>query len=254
MSNCAHGCSVCCLFGSCCCWWKFDDDREEGDLAITLTRVLYFSGTPTITTSSAHRQAPTVTTTTKDNEAPMRWPTVHLPLLVPPPTTTMMHPPSFRRAMISFHAVFVALFLSHHASLASASASQLPTDEHGDYDGSDIIAVRRYWHCCKRRYMSFMSSSTFVFSICASHCHNQPPRADIVFVYLSHSTVDQISPRRNHSSIIAHWSRNSRRFQFLAWTIRQFPSQSYREGRYYCSNSVGSVEYLLFINCVECRI
>ncbi len=40
----------------------------------------------------------------------------------------------------------IYLFFTHHASLVSASASssscfELPTDDHGDYDGSDIIAV-----------------------------------------------------------------------------------------------------------------
>ena len=40
----------------------------------------------------------------------------------------------------------IYLFFTYHASLVSASALssssfELPTDDHGDYDGSDIIAV-----------------------------------------------------------------------------------------------------------------
>ena len=56
---------------------------------------------------------------------------------MPPPSMTMMFPG------IVF---LIYLFFTHHASLVSASESssssfELPTDDHGDYDGSDIIAV-----------------------------------------------------------------------------------------------------------------
>ena len=48
--------------------------------------------------------------------------------------------------ILSYHVIFFVLFLLF-APLVSAVASessslQLPTDEHGDYDGSDILAVR----------------------------------------------------------------------------------------------------------------
>lgn len=220
---------------------------DEGDLAIKrlilhVSRILAGriqhpqSVRPSTSRSRSRRRPtaerrPTAMTTNDDNDG--RRCMLSYATIPMPPTTITMHPPSFRRAMLSlsFHTVFFLLFLSHHAPLASASA-QLPTDEHGDYDGSDIIAVRR----CKRRYMIVNSSSTFVFSTYALHFHSifhiiHP--LELIYcllpltIIVSHSKVDQISPRRNHSSIIAHWSRNSRQFQFLAGIIRQLPSQTY---------------------------
>ena len=48
--------------------------------------------------------------------------------------------------ILSYHVIFFILFLLFAplvSAVASASSSlQLPTDEHGDYDGSDILAVR----------------------------------------------------------------------------------------------------------------
>ncbi len=190
----AHGHGYCCLVF---CFWRLHyyllvevrRRPDEGDLAIkrlNLTRVTNFGGDESNHPSLSVRRPlalaldddddddgrrtaerrPTAMTTNDDNDGRRCMLSYAYATIPMPPTTITMHPPSFRRAMLSlsFHTVFFLLFLSHHALLASASA-QLPTDEHGDYDGSDIIAVRR----CKRRYMIVNSSSTFCIRyLCAS--------------------------------------------------------------------------------------
>ncbi|KAL3763560.1 hypothetical protein ACHAW5_008103 [Stephanodiscus triporus] len=62
--------------------------------------------------------------------------------------TTMMMPLRFFPAVIILHSLAIAHLLPlSSASMSMSSSSTLPTDEHGDYNGSDLIDVslRRSW-------------------------------------------------------------------------------------------------------------
>ncbi len=79
-----------------------------------------------------------------------------------------MSPTMMPMPILSYRAIFFILFLFaplSSSAVASASSSvQLPTDELGDYDGSDIIAVRR----CESSALNYAKT---VSRLCSNMIH-----------------------------------------------------------------------------------